>query len=204
MGIRDYFSKDINRRIRFMFDLIAPLYGQFHTSLVKEYHKSIEVLNNEINLSDLRVLDVGTGTGAWAAAFSDYGVREVQGIDVSAGMLRQARKRHPDINFSQADIESIPFPERSFDLVTASFVLHGVRQEQRAVILDKMFKISSKYVVLQDFVGRTPYIIRFLEFLERSDYRHFKKNILTELSTYSEDIKVLPLRSGVGLYVVKK
>jgi SAM-dependent methyltransferase len=69
------------------------------------------------------VLDAGTGTGIFAAAFAARGPR-VTGIDVNAELLRRARAEAPGIEFQEAEVERLPFGERSFDLVFLGHVLH--------------------------------------------------------------------------------
>jgi ubiquinone/menaquinone biosynthesis C-methylase UbiE len=64
MSIIHYFSKDANKRARFIFDLIAPMYGWIEKHQVDKYVMSIGVVDDEIGISGKKVLDVGTGTGA--------------------------------------------------------------------------------------------------------------------------------------------
>lgn len=68
-------------------------------------------------------LDVGTGTGVFAEAFSALGV-SVTGIDVNAEFLEIARVHVPSARFLEGAAEEIPFGDRSFDLVFLGHVLH--------------------------------------------------------------------------------
>src|SRR3954471_18271601 len=53
-----------------------------------------------------RVLELGCGTGHLLAALKpSHGV----GVDFSAGMIAQARNRHPGLTFLQGDIEDASF-----------------------------------------------------------------------------------------------
>src|SRR5580693_4712522 len=61
-----------------------------------------------------RVLDVATGTGFTALAFAAR-VKEVIGLDVSEGMLTQARANAKteslnNVTFEKGAAESLPFP----------------------------------------------------------------------------------------------
>jgi len=74
------------------------------------------------------VLDVATGTGFTALAFSERAA-EVVGSDVSSGMLEQARKRAAEQGFTnttfvEAAAEALPFPDSSFDIVTCRIAAH--------------------------------------------------------------------------------
>jgi ubiquinone/menaquinone biosynthesis C-methylase UbiE len=70
------------------------------------------------------VLDVGTGTGTiafyCAACVGDNG--RVIGVDISKGMLEQAKRKltsstHRNIEFLYADMENLKFPKHAFDKI---------------------------------------------------------------------------------------
>ena len=69
------------------------------------------------------MLDVGTGTGLFAEAFAALGIA-VTGIDVNAELLAVAGKLVSAGRFLEAPAESLPFPDKSFDLVFLGLVLH--------------------------------------------------------------------------------
>jgi len=75
-----------------------------------------------------QALDVATGTGFTALAFAPH-VRSVIGIDVSPGMLAQARRRAEEqgitnVTFQEGAAEAFPFPDGTFDLVTCRIAPH--------------------------------------------------------------------------------
>jgi len=70
-----------------------------------------------------RVLDCGTGAGHTALAMAAAGAAEVVGIDLTAEMVDAAtalaRTRGlANVRFERADAAALPFPDRSFDIVT--------------------------------------------------------------------------------------
>jgi ubiquinone/menaquinone biosynthesis C-methylase UbiE len=68
-----------------------------------------------------RALDVGTGTGAGAAAIVErFPDAEVVGVDVSPGMLDAARRNVAGVSFREADAAKLPFGDGEFDLVAHS------------------------------------------------------------------------------------
>lgn len=81
-----------------------------------------------------RALDVATGTGNTAFALAERGAEAI-GLDVSAGMLAQARERAEkegvNVRFVEGAAEDLPFPEASFDLVTARHAPHHFRDVGR-------------------------------------------------------------------------
>lgn len=75
-----------------------------------------------------RVLDAGSGAGHTALAFAPH-VAEVVAVDLTEAMLAQgrglARQRGlANITFQRADVERLPFPDASFDLVTSRYSAH--------------------------------------------------------------------------------
>jgi SAM-dependent methyltransferase len=65
-----------------------------------------------------RLLDAGCGSGL-ALQFAAKRGATVTGLDASAGLLEIARERVPDGDIRQGDIEELPFPDNTFDVVTA-------------------------------------------------------------------------------------
>lgn len=70
----------------------------------------------------LRLLDVGCGTGNQLAKLGEIGF-EVAGIDGSPAMLSHAKNLNPGADIRQADVESIPFPDGTFDYALCIEVL---------------------------------------------------------------------------------
>lgn len=66
----------------------------------------------------VRLLDVGCGPGGAAVLAAGRGAR-VAGLDASAGSIDVARERLPDGDFRVGDMESLPWPDSTFDVVTA-------------------------------------------------------------------------------------
>jgi len=188
-----------------MFGAIAPIYAKVDSHLVSGYENTIEILDQEIQIEGKSVLDIGTGTGAWAKKFIQKQAEHVHGVDLSPKMHKVSQSKHPEITFSIGDAEYLTnFANNSFDIVTASFVVHGVKEERRAKMLAEMKRVSKKYVVLHDFIGKTPRFVRFLEFMEKSDYKRFKSNICTELQKKFAATKKIPCDYGSGLYIAVK
>lgn len=81
-------------------------------------------------------VDVGTGTGMFAAALA--AVRDVRitvGVDPSAAMLRQAARnsRHPRVRYVAGDAAALPVAGDSVDLALLSRVIHHLPDRRRCV-----------------------------------------------------------------------
>jgi demethylmenaquinone methyltransferase/2-methoxy-6-polyprenyl-1,4-benzoquinol methylase len=72
-----------------------------------------------------RVLDVAAGTGTATAGLRDVGV-DVVGVDISAGMLAEGRRRGMARDVIVGDATALPFADGTFDAVTISFGLRNV------------------------------------------------------------------------------
>ncbi|NOX46009.1 MAG: class I SAM-dependent methyltransferase [Chlorobi bacterium] len=202
MGLQHYFSRDEDKRAKFVFNLIAPVYGLIDKAIGKEYKKVAKIINAEIPLQNKSILDVGTGTGSWLVALHSHRPSRAIGIDFSEKMLRQAKQNHPQLGFQLTDGENLNcFSDSSFDIVTASFVLHGMKKDKRILLLKEMKRVSKKYVIIHDFYGKTHFIIKILEFFERSDYINFKKNFRKELESIFEETRIIGLKSGNAVFV---
>jgi SAM-dependent methyltransferase len=68
--------------------------------------------------SGRRLLDAGCGAGLLALLARLRGA-EVAGLDASPALLEIARERLPGADLREGDLESLPFPDGSFDAVTA-------------------------------------------------------------------------------------
>ena len=64
-----------------------------------------------------RVLDVGCGTGVFLRLCADRGA-DVSGLDASEGLLEIARERVPEADLRLGDLQTLPYADDAFDLVT--------------------------------------------------------------------------------------
>jgi ubiquinone/menaquinone biosynthesis C-methylase UbiE len=94
-------------------------------NLVHAYYERPAMLALAGDVAGRRILDAGCGAGALLAALRERGAI-VTGLDRSAGMLELARRRlGDDADLRVAELGSpLPFPDGTFDDVTASLVLH--------------------------------------------------------------------------------
>ena len=81
-----------------------------------------ELLVREGDLRGRRVLDVGSGTGRFAAALGDQA--RVWGVDPSPEMLEVARGRAPTVRFKEGSAEQLPFKDGWFERAVLWLVVH--------------------------------------------------------------------------------
>ena len=88
----------------------------------ENWWKIYEALVREGDLAGRRVLDVGSGTGNFAAALSERA--KVWGVDQSPQMLEVARSRAPSVRFKEAIAYELPFKDGWFERATMWLVIH--------------------------------------------------------------------------------
>jgi SAM-dependent methyltransferase len=108
------------------YDGIAEAYSaENEANLVNAFYERPAMLALAGDVAGRRILDAGCGAGPLFAALRDGGAI-VTGFDKSAGMIELARRRlGDDADLQVADLgRPLPFPDDTFDDVTASLVLH--------------------------------------------------------------------------------
>jgi SAM-dependent methyltransferase len=85
-------------------------------------------IDKALNLKpDESLLDIGTGPGDFPIRIRQSGHRgRIVGVDTSPGMIAKANSAGADIEFLQADAQSLPVPDASFDVITARHMLYHV------------------------------------------------------------------------------
>lgn len=73
----------------------------------------------------LRVLEIGSGTGTLLSRLRGQGF-DVTGVDVNADLVAEARRWHGDLPIQQVQGTSLPFPNRSFDIVMSFDVFEHI------------------------------------------------------------------------------
>lgn len=159
---------------------------------------------------DLKILDVGCGTGELSLLFAEMG-HKVTGIDISRQMLKTAKTkaeaRGADITFGEGDAENPPFDISSFDIVFSRHLLwtlpnpriavenwkRVLRKNGRVVIIDGVWDSGTLESRARRSVGA--FLTLLLE----------RKNPGKGHSGYSEKLKAqLPHAGGAPLEKVKE
>jgi ubiquinone/menaquinone biosynthesis C-methylase UbiE len=114
---------------------------QGHDALAKSYHaffSGVTALATNPLLEAVRLrpgtrlLDVASGPGALAAEAANRGARAI-GADLSPRMIELAQRLHPAIEFREADVEHLPFPDQAFEAVVCAFGLGHFPKPELAV-----------------------------------------------------------------------
>jgi SAM-dependent methyltransferase len=79
-----------------------------------------------------RLLDCGCGAGRFPRLAADRGA-SVAGLDAASRLIEIARRRVPDGDFRVGDLESLPWPDGQFDLVTGLSAFQFADDKVRAL-----------------------------------------------------------------------
>jgi len=124
------------------------------------------------------LLDIGCGTGHFSFWFHNLGLK-VTGVDISPNMLEVAadKMKNQRIKFIRGEAQSLPFRDKSFDLVVMITTLEFLNQPRKA--LKEAFRIARRKVFLGVLSSWS-----FLS-LRRKLRALFKKNIYEKAKFYS-------------------
>jgi demethylmenaquinone methyltransferase/2-methoxy-6-polyprenyl-1,4-benzoquinol methylase len=104
------------------------------------------------------LMDLCTGTGEMAFYLSRLAPEgtKIYAADFSLPMIRKAqeRKESARINFIHSDIDNLPFPDNTFDLVTISFAVRNInlspeRFLQSLKIIWRILKPGGRFISLE-------------------------------------------------------
>jgi ubiquinone/menaquinone biosynthesis C-methylase UbiE len=130
----DAYSKEI--------DDVIGVFGQKQNFFVRHKAKILlpALAAVDINISKLKILDVGCGNGMLHPLISGA-VGELHGVDVSELSINLARERNPTVYYTTYGGEILPYADASFDCTFAICVLHHVPVEQWVAFLTEMNRV---------------------------------------------------------------
>lgn len=148
------------------------------------YERRLEVLNGMLErhvvkpVEELKVLDVGCGSGFYTGYWAERGVREYVGVDISEATISHLSEQYPEFNFVNADITEGELDgltdQRPFDVITIFDVFYHIVDDERFTravgnigsILD-----DSGIVLIMDQLFPTRYqLSQHVVFRERGEY----------------------------------
>lgn len=139
-----------------------------------------------------RVLDVATGPGFIALLFAERAY-QVMGVDLTRALLEKAKgfkraRALANVNFLEGDVESLPFAEGTFDLVTCHKAFHHFpRPEQVLRELHRVLKKGGRLVLGDTLSSEDPKKSELHNRLERMrDSSHVKMYPLSQLRVMIE------------------
>ena len=115
--------------------------------MVEHYKKFIE--------PNSKILDVGAGELYISKLMQDYFKGKVIGVDVIDYGTNLVEHRTIKDN-------ELPFPDKSFDVVTFNNVLHHIDVKGQKKILKEAKRVSKKIIIFEDAKNLTSYFLDFI------------------------------------------
>ena len=157
-GFESVDEQDKARRVRGVFDSVAPKYDVMNDLMSMGLHrawKAYTVLVANVRPGQ-QVLDIAGGTGDLALAFAPKvgSTGRVVHTDINEAMLREGRNRLIDAGVCLptlvCDAERLPFADAGFDVVTVAFGLRNMTHKDLALKeMSRVLKPGGKLLVLE-------------------------------------------------------
>jgi demethylmenaquinone methyltransferase / 2-methoxy-6-polyprenyl-1,4-benzoquinol methylase len=157
-GFQSVDERDKARRVRGVFDSVAPRYDLMNDLMSLGMHrawKAYTVLVANIQ-PGARILDIAAGTGDLTQAFAKKAGPDgvVFHTDINQAMLRTGRDRLLDAGLAlptvACDAEKLPFQPGYFDLVCVGFGLRNMTHKDAALAeMNRVLRPGGKLLVLE-------------------------------------------------------
>jgi SAM-dependent methyltransferase len=125
--------------VKAVYDAVADDYADRFPSTEPEQRIELAMLDHFTSLlptQSREVLDAGCGAGRMLPVLAAAGCRPV-GLDLSDGMIRRARRDHPEYDTRLGSIARLPFPDDSFDGIVYWYsIIHTADQDLAAVFAE--------------------------------------------------------------------
>lgn len=169
---------DATNRTRSRYQRLAPMYDLMEAFPERRYLPWRKRLWSLVR--GPRVLEVGVGTGK-NIEFYPPGV-EVTGIDLTPGMIERARKRadalHKEVDLRLSDVQSLEFPDNSFDTVVATFVFCSVPDPVQGLSeVRRVVRPGGQVLILEHMRSAQPVIGLLMDLLNPLVVRTMGANI---------------------------
>jgi len=141
MKSSDKNDQSLEQTIR-TYDTIAPGYCA-KTRLDKYLRWEREYIRKLLDLvasPEPKILDVGCGDGRHCRIINQENGQAV-GVDLSEGMLTEARKRCPDIDLHQMNMLALEFDDGSFDGIWSSGSIYHVTKATVPAVLSEFERV---------------------------------------------------------------
>ena len=167
---------------------------QFGASAADYAHSAVHVRGPDLDAmlaaaalrGDEDVLDIGCGAGHTALAFATRCGR-VEALDLTEPMLVQARRLARErgienVSFRLGDAEAMPYPNASFDRVTARQCTHHFPDPGRALDeIARVLRTGGVFLLVDSIAPETPILDTFLNTIERlRDPSHVRDHSISQ------------------------
>lgn len=139
---KDYFNK-----IADSFDARFNAYSRRAVKLRIERRLELFTRNCKLK-SDLKILEIGCGTGEYAKGLFKFNNTKLFCTDISYNMLHKAIAKlvkQNNLYFFVSDIENLPLTNEAFDVVLGNSVLHHLDVKKALGQIRRVLKIGGRF-----------------------------------------------------------
>ncbi len=135
-------TKDNIASIRESYDRLAEEYARHIFDELQHKPLDRELLNRFAAATAGRgqVCDMGCGPGQIARYLHDIGA-DVFGLDLSPGMIEQARRLSPDIPFREGNMMALRMPDGSLAGIAAFYAIVNLPKESLPLVFQEMARV---------------------------------------------------------------
>ena len=136
INIFDIDGKNIDKKVVDEFGEEWLKFYEHDDDLVKKGGQEyFDILNEKMIHSNTYLLDVGCGTGRWTKYLAPK-VGFIEAVDPSNAIFAADKllANVENVRLSKASIETLPFPDETFDFVMSIGVLHHIPNTKKALI----------------------------------------------------------------------
>jgi ubiquinone/menaquinone biosynthesis C-methylase UbiE len=126
------------------FRLLTPLYDPILKWVMREDVFKRKLVSQARILPGMKVLDLGCGTGTLTVMLKEgYPNASITGLDGDPQVLEIAREKSGNLNilWDQAMAYALPYPDKSFDRVVTSLVIHHLVSEDKRSAFQEVFRV---------------------------------------------------------------
>ena len=116
-------------------DRVAGVYDLFVNVVNRKTHKALRRIVSDLIEPEDTVLECACGTGLLSTVIAEK-CRQLTATDFAPKMLKHAEKNcagYKNVQFRQADILALDFPDSSFDKAVAGNVIHLLDEPMKAL-----------------------------------------------------------------------
>lgn len=146
--------------------------ANYRTSAVHATGQDLEVMVSALALtSNMHILDAGCGAGHAGMVFAPH-VGKVTAVDFTPAMLEQVmmladERSITNVETQQGDVESLPFPDATFDVVISRYSAHHWLHPQTALHeFQRVLKPGGAVILSDIMASASPAQDTFLQVLE--------------------------------------